>query len=210
MSSQFFPTIPVYGNVNTPQGAVYGVVGERDAVLSGQLFSYSSATTGVLAKAADTSPVMMLWNPSGSGVNLRIQSVAIGAVSGTVILSSLGWGVILNAGSQFGTAAPIVSYTAVAAVNRLVGANGKASQINFAPATVSVTNAPTFKESWGLSAGGAFAAGPLFSFTVPVNGSIVIAPGVAFFPFLSNGAMALTAIVTVVATEEPVLAGVNF
>lgn len=203
MSSQFFPTIPVYGVTGQ-------VVAERDAVLSGQCFSYSSAATGVLAKASDTSPVMMLWNPAGSGVNLRIQSVSIGAVSGTVILSSLGWGVIPNAGSQFGTAAPIVSFTAAAATNRLVGANGKASQINFAPATCSVTNAPTFKESWGLSAGGAFAAGPLFSLSVPVNGSIIIAPGTAFFPFLSNGAMALTAIVTVVATEEPVLSGFSF
>ena len=207
MSSQFFPTIPVYNQV---AGSVATVVGERDAILSGQTFSYSSATTGVLAKAADTSPVMMLWNPAGSGINLRIQSVDVGAVSGSVILSDLGWGVIRQAGAQFGTAAPIVSYTAATPTNRLVGANGKSSQINFGPATVSVTNAPTFTETWGVSAGGALAAGPLFSVSIPVNGQIVIAPGTAFFPFLSNGAMALTAIVTVVATEEPVLSGVNF
>jgi hypothetical protein len=204
MSSQFFPTIPVYG-------ATGAVVGERDAVLSGQLFTYSSASTGVALKAADTSPVMMIWNPLGSGVNLRIQSVSFGAVSKTtVIISNLGWGVILNAGNQFGTAAPIVSYTAAAAANRLVGANGKASQMYFGPATVSVTNAPTWRESYAKSFGGDFAAGPGFDLTIPVNGSIVIAPGVAFFPALSNAATTIIAAVTVLATEEPVLAGVNF
>jgi hypothetical protein len=204
MSSQFFPTIPVYG-------ANGYVVAERDAVLSGQCFSYSTAATGVLAKAADTSPVMMLWNNSVSQpVNLRIQRVMISAVSGSVIVGSLGWGIILNAGYAIGASgAPIISYTAAAATNRLV-AGGKASQIAFAPATVSVTTAPAFRETWGYSSGGALAAGPIFSIDIPVNGQIVIPPGAAFFPFLSNAAFALTAIVTVVATEEPVLTGVNF
>ena len=203
-----FPTVPVYSQ--TGPGGISIIGGERDAVLAGVAFSYSSASTGVLAKAADTSPVMMLWNPAGSGVNLRIQRLMIGAVSGTVILSSLGWGVIKNAGSQVGTAAPVVSLTTAAPTNRFIGGNGKASLINFAPATVSVTNAPTFVESWGLSAGGAFAAGPLFALDLNIAGQIVIAPGTAFFPFLSNGAMALTAVVTVFATEEPVTAGLTF
>ena len=188
-----YPLIPVLGIQNN----------EQDAVLTGRMFIYSSAAAGVLAKAADTSPVMMIWNPAGSGVNLRIHEVRIGAVSGTVILAHLAYGILLNAGAQVGTAQPIVSATFVNPINSLIGA-GRASQVKFAPATVSLTAAPTYMLPSGFSSGGALAAGPLNVLIDRVEGKIVIPPGVAFFAYLSNGAMALTAAVSVFATEEPV------
>ena len=151
----------------------------------------------------------MIWNPSGSGVNLRIQEVRVGAVSGTVILSHLCYGILLGAGNAIGTGAPIVSYTAATPVNCLL-VGGKASQMIFAPATVTVTTAPTYLMPSGINAGGAFAAGPLFPMIDAVNGKIVIPPGVAFFAFMSNGAMALTAAVSVIATEEPILASAQY
>lgn len=176
---------------------------EQDAVLSGRTFIYSSAAAGVVAEAADTSPVMMLWNPAGSSVNLRILEVRIGVVSGTVIAAHLAYGILLAAGSQTGTGAPVVSYTPATPINALIS-GGLPSQIRFAPATVSLTAAPTYLMTSGFSSGGALAAGPLFSLVDKVDGKIVIPPGVAFFAFLSNGAMALTAAVTVIAIEEPI------
>lgn len=194
-----YPIVPTFGIQNN----------EQDAVLSGRMFIYSSAAAGVLAKAADTSPVMMLWNPAGSGVNLRINEVRIGAVSGTVILAHLAYGILLSAGSQVGTAQPIVSATFVNPVNCLVGA-GRASQIKFAPATVSLTAAPTYMMASGFSSGGALAAGPLNVLIDKVEGKIIIPPGTAFFAYLSNGAMALTAAVTIIGSEEPIVASAQY
>lgn len=194
-----YPMVPVLGIQNN----------ETDAILSGRTFIYSSAAAGVLAKAADTTPVMMLWNPLGSGVNLRIQEVRIGVVSGTVIAAHLAYGYLLNAGSSIGTANPVVSHTLVPAQNALIG-GGRASQIRFAPATATLIAAPQYGWTNGLSSGGALAAGPLFPLVDKVDGKIVVPPGVAFFPFLSNGAMALTASVVVIATEEPVQIGVQY
>jgi hypothetical protein len=194
-----YPLIPTLGIQNN----------EQDAVLTGRMFIYSSAAAGVLAKAADASPVMMLWNPSDSGVNLRINEVRIGAVSGTVILAHLAYGILLNAGAQIGTAAPVVSFTAGTPVNGLVGA-GRPSRIRFAPATTSLAVAPTYMMPSGFSSGGALAAGPLNFLIDKIEGKIVIPPGVAFFAFLSNGAMALTAAVSVIATEEPVLVSAQY
>jgi len=188
------PAIPALGLQNN----------ETDLTLSGRGFIYSSAAAGVVAAAASTSSPMMLWNPSDSGVNLRILEVRIGAVSGTVITSHLGYGFLTGAGAQVGTAQPIVSATFANPVNLLIS-GGKASRVKFAPATVSLTAAPTYLMTSGMSAGGALAAGPVFELVdFFQNGKIIVPPGVAFFAFVSNAAMALTASIAVIGVEEPI------
>ncbi len=176
----------------------------EDAIAEGYGFVYSTAAAGVLAAAAGVNSAPMLWNPSDSEVQLRVLEVKVGAVGkgAGVILSHLAYGVLLKAGGQVGAAAPVVSLTEVPAVNLLPGA-GRASRIRFAPATVTLAAAPAYWMPAGFSAGGDLAAGPLFPLIDKVDGKIVIPPGVAFFPYISNGAMALTAAVAVLGIEEP-------
>jgi hypothetical protein len=174
----------------------------RDAITAGLGFVYSTAATGIAGAAAGVNSAPMLWNPSDSGVRLRILEVKYGGVSGTVIAAHIAYGVLLKAGAQVATAGPVVSLTEVPAVNLLPGA-GMASRIRFAPATVTLIAAPTYWMPAGFSSGGAQAAGPLYSLIDKVDGKIVIPPGVAFFPYISNGAIALVASVAVLAIEEP-------
>ncbi len=161
----------------------------KDAITEGMGFVYSTAAAGVTGAAAGANSAPMLWNPSDSGVNLRILEIKFGAVSGTVILAHIAYGVLLNAGAQKGTAAPVVSATEVPGVNLLPGA-GRASRIRFAPATVTMAVGPTYWMPAGFSSGGDLADGPLYQVIDKVDGKIVIPPGVAFFPYISNGATA--------------------
>jgi len=114
---------------------------EKDLTDSGQGFIYSSAAAGVVGAAPSTSSPMMLWNPSDSGVNLRILEIRFGAVSGTVIAGHISYGILFSAGAQIGTAQPIVSATFVNPVNLFAG-RGLPSKIRFAPATVTFYRCP--------------------------------------------------------------------
>lgn len=173
-----------------------------DAITEGMGFIYSTAVGGVTGAAAGVNSVPMLWNPMGSGVRLRILEVRIGGISGTVIAAHVAYGILLNAGSQIGTAAPVVSLTQVAGVNLMPGA-GRASKIRFAPATVTLIAAPTYLMPNGMNAGGAYAAGPMWQLVDKLDGKLTIPEGVAFFPYISNAAIALVAAVAVLAIEEP-------
>lgn len=175
----------------------------KDAIAEGMGFVYSTAAAGVTGAAAGVNSVPMLWNPADSGVRLRILEVKVGGISGTVIAAHVAYGILLKAGSAIGTAAPVVSLTEVAGVNLMPGA-GNVSRIRFAPATVTLIAAPTYWMPNGFNAGGAHAAGPLFPLIDKVDGKIVIPPGVAFFPYISNAAIALVAAVAVLAIEEPI------
>jgi hypothetical protein len=177
--------------------------GISDLIEKGYGFYYNTAAAGVAAAVCGTASAPMLWNPSDSDVRLKILRIRYGGVSGTVILAHIAYGLFLNCGSQIGTAQPIVSHTLVAAVNAVPGA-GRASKIRFAPATVSMTGGPSYFMPNGLSSGGALAAGPLYKLVDDVNGEIIINPGNAFFPYVSNGALALTAAVSVFALELPI------
>jgi hypothetical protein len=173
-----------------------------DAITDGMGFVYSTAATGVTGAVAGVNSVPMLWNPSSSGVRLRILEVRIGGISGTVIAAHVAYGV-LKAGDQIGTAAPVVSHTLVPGVNLMPYA-GRESKIRFAPATVTLTAAPTYWFPNGFNSGGAYAAGPLFPLIDKLDGKLVIPPGIAFFPYISNAAIALVAAVAVLAIEEPI------
>jgi hypothetical protein len=177
--------------------------GVVDLIDRGYGFYYNTALGGVAAAAVGINSAPMLWNPGDSDVHLKIIKIRFGVVSGTVILAHIAYGIFANCGSQIGAGQPIVSHTLAAATNAKYGA-GRVSKIRFAPATVTMTGGPAYWMPSGLNAGGAFAAGPLFSLVDPVNGEIVIPPGNAFFPFISNGALALTAAISVLALELPV------
>lgn len=177
--------------------------GVVDLIDRGYGFWYPTAAAGVTPAVVGANSAPMLWNPSDSGVKLKILRIRYGAVSGTVILAHIGYGILANCGSQIGTAQPIVSHTLVPGTNARYN-NGRVSRIRFAPATVTMTTGPVYWMPNGISSGGALAAGPLYPMEDKVDGDITIDPGNAFFPFIANAALALVAAVAVLALEIPV------
>ena len=148
----------------------------------------------------------MIWNPSDSNRRLHVIQVNFGYVSGAVAAQHIGWGIQLGVGAQLGTAQPVVSYTGANPVNALLG-GGVASHMRFAPATCSLTGGPSYAGTYGLSAGGAIGAGPLFPLIDWTWGKIVIPPGVAFFPGIFGGTLTCTASVAVFGWEETIAPG---
>ncbi len=174
-----------------------------DAAQQGQCFWYSTANTGVTGAAVTTTTVPMIWNPTGSNRMLHIIQINIGVVSGSVIAAHVAYGILLAAGGQIGAAQPVISYTPASPTNSLVG-SGIVSHMNFAPATVSMTVGPAYMAPMGFSAPGANANGPMFGIQDYTWGKIVIPPGVAFFPYCSNAAIALVASVAVFGWEQQI------
>ncbi len=161
-----------------------------EQTLRGNCFVYSEPAAGAALVAPTTTNAPMIWNPAGSGKNLVLHKIVIGYVGTTWAAGMVEYGVILNAGSQIGTGAPIVSLTQVSGVNLLLG-GGNVSVMRYAPTTLVVVAAPTYLCPAGINsnAGTAAAVVPPFTMTDWLNGSIIVPPGVAFF-VMSNAAIA--------------------
>ena len=150
-------------------------------VLRGNAFVYSTAAAGVTWVAPTTTQNMpMVWNPSGSGKNFWLKRIVAGYVSGNNVPGNLELAYITSAGSQVGTAAPIVSLTQVAGVNLNLGA-GNTSVMRFAPATVTVTTAPTFLCTLGINHYTGVAATATTPFAMDTQCEVLVPPGVAIF-----------------------------
>jgi hypothetical protein len=176
-----------------------------EQVLRGNCFIYSTAAAGVTWIApTGTQNMPMIWNPAGSGKNLVLERIYAGYVSGTHVPGNLELAYITSAGSQVGTGAPIVSLTQVAGVNRLLGA-GNASVMRFAPATVTVTTAPTFLMSLGQShaTGAAATAMDPWVWDVDLRGGIIVPPSVAIF-VVFNAVSTVVGSISIWGTELPI------
>jgi hypothetical protein len=150
-------------------------------VLRGNAFVYSTAAAGVTWLApTGTQNMPMLWNPSGSGKNFWLKRVVAGYVSGNNVPGNLELAYLAAAGSQIGTGAPIVSLTQVAGVNLNLGA-GNVSVMRFAPATVTVTTAPTFLVTLGINHFTGVAATASSPFAMDTQCEVLVPPGVAIF-----------------------------
>ena len=153
-------------------------------------------TTAVAAAVAGTASVPILYNPPGSGVVARIMAVRFGAVAGTVIAGNLVYGWLFNPTLTGLTAGPNP-------VNGFLGRGNSTPLLWYTTATSAA--APNVMGTAGISAGGAYAAGPLFQMFDPVNGFIVLPPNTAFWPYLANAAVAMTALITVDVIQTPML-----
>lgn len=152
-----------------------------EQVMRGNGFVYSNAAAGVALVAATTSNAPFIWNPAGSGKNLvLIKVVASFSAIGTPVAGSIVYLTIPNAGSQIGTAQPIVSLTEVAGANLLVS-QGNRSVMRFAPATVATTPTPGIlcASSFGQASAVTTTVVPL-TLTDWIYGAIVIPPGNTF------------------------------
>jgi hypothetical protein len=154
--------------------------------LAGNVFIGSTALAGVqLPVGSSTSAQLFgLWNPAGSGVNVVLDKLMVGVGTlGSSIVSSLCWMATLNAGSNIGTAAPIVAFNQVTPVNAKVGA-GVASRTRFTnAATNTVIAAPTMLMTLAMAqsvaATGIPAAAQAYYFDH--DGCLIIPQGVAIW-----------------------------
>lgn len=173
-----------------------------EQTMRGNGFVYSTSTAASVV-ALGTAAAPNIWNPSGSGRNLVIHKICFGAAAvGTPVVSNIQYGILSNAGSQVGTAAPVVSLTAVAGVNLLLG-SGIASAMRFAPATISLTAAPTYFATSGCWTGSAAAPTTGMNFFDDVNGRIIVPPG-NLFQIGASTATSTTFVISIYALELPI------
>lgn len=157
-----------------------------EQVMRGNGYAFSTALAGnalVAAAAAGNPPA--IWNPPGSGRLLSIVKVVFGRTAvGTPLEGGIVYLRTQNVNSRSGTAADLVSGTAVAAVN-LRSDLGDQSGMVFFPTTVVTTAVPAIWACSGIAQtaddGATTVSGPRAEqLTDHVNGMLVVGPGTLF------------------------------
>lgn len=178
--------------LSPPRGDNYGGACVSDLLpkfaeqtLRGNMYCFSTALAGVALVAPTTTNAPAIWNPPNSGrLLIPVKVVASRTAKGTPLEGSIVYATLANAISGPGTGAPIVSLTAVAAVNCLLGA-GDNSGMRFAPATISTTGNCTLIGASGLAQtadnGATTVSGPRGEMLIDyINGGIIVPPGNTF------------------------------
>ncbi len=158
----------------------------------GNVFHGSTAAAGVLIPVqSGTAVTFGIFNPSGSGKNVELIAAYYGWVSTTGAPANISYNNLAAAGSQIGTASPITAATFAAPKNGLLGA-GKASVVNFIPATATLTTAGTLIGTNGMSqlttTGASTTGSGWFTLTEWFDGTIIIPPGNLTYPTSENTA----------------------
>lgn len=156
-----------------------------EQTMRGNMFVYTTALAGNALVAATTTNAPALWNPAGSGKNLVLVKITAGRTAkGTPLEGSIVYLTLPNAGATVGTANQIVSLTAVAGVNCLLG-GGNTSVMRFAPTTITTTGTPTLICTAGFAQtadnGATTVSGPRLETAIDyINGGIIVPPGNTF------------------------------
>jgi hypothetical protein len=144
-----------------------------ESSLATRTFHASTAVAGVApGTALSTTPPMVIWNPLNSGVNISINQVYVGYVSGT-----LGAGTLVHAFVQQ-TTAP-TGGTELVPVPGVLGSIKPKSRV-FQGSTISAAPAivrPSLIMGAALATTVAFPSAPAYD---EVDGSIIIPPGTAW------------------------------
>jgi hypothetical protein len=147
-----------------------------DLVRNGQMFNYSVTSAAALLLSATTACGPTIWNPVGSGVIMYPLLLTQNWLSGVTVAGSVQWMITKNAGSQIGTAAPIVTFTDTPAVNMAIGSvNAATTAVRFAQVTATFAAAPTFWVATGLNyktEAGDYLGGP-----IDYDGALAVYPG---------------------------------
>jgi hypothetical protein len=149
-------------NLN-PSAIALGSVGSYGQQLTSDLFGpmgeltrrglvYAASTAAAAAVPLNTAltNAPSLWNPTSSGklvIPLRII-LSVGAI-GTAILNGFTLSYLVNTGDVVATGAPIATWTALAAVNTLLG-KGVTPKTSFSPAVSTYTVNPAFLMNLGF------------------------------------------------------------
>lgn len=155
--------------VQQNQGAYY------EATNQGSSWTISTAIAGIATTAlftvstASAKPIVGVFNPTGSGVNLSVQRVIIIQVTGTAV-SSFVWGAL--AGATGMSAASGVQ----TGINNKTFAAGSHQARAFAGATAMVGTAGFYRVIGGPT-NGAFTASAQATYRDDVDGEIIVKPG---------------------------------
>ena len=164
-------------------GAMNGWYYEQ--VMRGYGYSFNTALAGNALVAATTSNAPAIWNPPGSGKICVIQKVTFGRTAkGTPLEGGIVYLRLRNVFSRKGTAADLVSGTAVAGVNLRADLDDDSGMVFF-PTTIATTTAPDIWAFSGISQtadnGATTVSGPRSEQnTDHVNGLLCFGPGTLF------------------------------
>lgn len=156
-----------------------------EQVMRGNGYSFTTALAGNALVAATTSNAPAIWNPPGSDRLLSIVKVTFARTAkGTPLEGSIVYLRTQNVHSRKGTAADLVSGTAVAAVN-LRSDMGDNSKMVFFPTTIATTTTPDVWACAGIGQtadnGATTVSGPRAEMLVDnVNGLLQVGPGTLF------------------------------
>ncbi|HJX81457.1 MAG TPA: hypothetical protein VJ248_05460 [Candidatus Udaeobacter sp.] len=151
-----------------------------NSVANGLLGAFSASAAGVTGAAIGTTSAPALYNPAGSGKVCKITSIRFGDVSGTIIRANIRYYWAINQVPTGVTLGTIRSHS-----------KGVPSVAQFLTALTVGTAASVFLAS-GLGSGGAVAA-QFYSLIDRVEGDLTVLPGEIFYPYVSNGALAMVA-----------------
>ena len=180
-----------------------------DAVVRGYGYSFMTAIAGAqFAAAAASANAPAIWNPPSSGRMLVILKVALARTAvGTPLEASIYYQRLQQVHSRKGTAADLVSGTAVAATN-LRSDCGDDSKMVFFPTTIVTTATPDFWATAGFAQtaddGATTVSGPRAESMVDyVDGALVVAPG-TLFSMAASAATNTTYQTTIYALSLPI------
>jgi len=149
-----------------------------DPALRQQIFVASTAGTGVApGTALGQTALIVIWNPTGSGVNAFVQKTSVGFVSGTLGAGSIVYGQAASPAAPTGTG--IVTITPVSTY--LGGSAGKCQAFTWDGTHNILANALTLIRPAYLS--GAFTTTTAIAPQVSsewLHGEIMIPPGYVF------------------------------
>lgn len=146
--------------------------------LAGNCFIGTNVWNGsaVLPVSNGTAQTFGIWNPAGSGINMILGNLSMGAINATTpAVSGVSLGYVPNAGSAIGAAgAPITAFTATAPVNSQIGFGGKAARGRFTVSATTIAMTPFY--SVGFSRESTTAGNGLWSAKHSFDGLVIVPP----------------------------------
>ena len=179
--------------VGITQGAAYDAIGAGKSYPLGPIGFFQVSAAGVTGAAISTSSAPALYNPDGSGKLVRILRVAYGDESGTLIRAHI---------RRYWQQRPILSGLTEGAVQ---ARNGIASVCKWYTALTVAASASQWMPV-GLGSGGAIAA-QFYWLQDYTEGIETVNPGEIWWPYVSNGALAMVASIGVIWIETPIPTG---
>lgn len=163
--------------------ALHGKYYEQAA--RGNVYFITTVAAGLaIPITSTTSPILVLWNPSGSGKNAVLLRYGAAYVSGTSIATAIGLMYVTNAGNTVATGAVFTAFNAATPFNGVLGSGNPSAMRSSAAGTNTLTTAST---NWAITLAGesaliATTAMNPYSVVYDFDGAIIVPPGVAVFP----------------------------
>ena len=182
----------------------------------GNCFTVSTVGAGLAVPiSSSTAPVVMLWNPLGSGKNLvPLRFVATGAFNTTYVQGSINLLAVFGAGSVIATGSAITAFNQSVLGTNLFNAQLGGGNVSVMKSSANGTNTIAAASVLVVASmgslnpstlAGAVAASPAAQALVyDFDGTMIIPPGVAVYPASSAGASSALVVMSFTWAEVPV------